>query len=255
MQAQLHASGPETDDLVAAGLARLVKDGIRSRVADDVLALLRRTVDERRDLAVGFVQDRSRWWIASAVDRRVAHLIVDGLLLLLDELRSDRSQLGSPFVTAFDQIVDELVSQRELTRIVSYARHHLAGSRGMERLVLRIARRHRDRLLERIAEDPGRLSVPIAGLVRDLAAQLLADKEICVALDSRIADVASRLLADLRPAIGGYVTAVVSGWRPEELNNLFEAEIGPDLQYIRINGAVLGSLIGGALFGLETLLG
>jgi uncharacterized membrane-anchored protein YjiN (DUF445 family) len=59
----------------------------------------------------------------------------------------------------------------------------------------------------------------------------------------------------LRPAIGAYVTDVVASWKPEELNSLFESDIGPDLQYVRINGAVLGSLIGGAIFGLETLLG
>jgi uncharacterized membrane-anchored protein YjiN (DUF445 family) len=58
----------------------------------------------------------------------------------------------------------------------------------------------------------------------------------------------------LRPAIGCYVTDVVAGWKPDELNSLFETEIGRDLQYIRINGAVLGALIGGAIFGLETLL-
>jgi uncharacterized membrane-anchored protein YjiN (DUF445 family) len=38
-------------------------------------------------------------------------------------------------------------------------------------------------------------------------------------------------------------------------DSLFESEIGPDLQYVRINGAVLGPLIGRAIFGLETLLG
>ena len=74
-------------------------------------------------------------------------------------------------------------------------------------------------------------------------------------LDARIAEIAARLIGDLRPAISGYVTDVIAGWEPQELTARFEAEIGPDLQYIRINGAVLGSLIGGAIFGLNALLG
>ena len=48
---------------------------------------------------------------------------------------------------------------------------------------------------------------------------------------------------------------MIAGWEPEELTARFEAEIGPDLQFIRINGAILGALIGGLLFGLNALLG
>ena len=55
--------------------------------------------------------------------------------------------------------------------------------------------------------------------------------------------------------IAAYVEDVIAGWAPEELNARFEEEIGPDLQFIRINGAVLGAMIGGALFGFEALVG
>jgi uncharacterized membrane-anchored protein YjiN (DUF445 family) len=55
--------------------------------------------------------------------------------------------------------------------------------------------------------------------------------------------------------LGGYVADVIAGWEPEELIERFEAELGPDLQYIRVNGAVLGALIGGLLFGFGALFG
>ena len=48
---------------------------------------------------------------------------------------------------------------------------------------------------------------------------------------------------------------MIAGWKPDELIARFETELGPDLQFIRINGAVLGALIGGALFGIGWLLG
>ena len=120
---------------------------------------------------------------------------------------------------------------------------------------LQLAAGLRDRLRARIAEDPEALAAPIADLIRDLAARTLADDATRAVLDARLADIAARLIGDMRPAISGYVTDVIAGWEPQELNARFEAEIGPDLQYIRINGAVLGSLIGGAIFGLNTLFG
>ena len=141
-------------------------------------------------------------------------------------------------------MIDELADQGALARVVSDGRRHLVGSGAIDTIVLRIAERHRDRLRERIAEDPDRLAAPISDLIRDLANQALAAQAMCTALNARVADIVACLAGDLRPAIGGYVTDVIAGWKPEELNSLFEGEIGPDLQYIRINGAVLGSLIG-----------
>ena len=54
--------------------------------------------------------------------------------------------------------------------------------------------------------------------------------------------------------LGGYVADVIAGWQPDELIARFEAQIGPDLQFIRINGAVLGALIGGLLYGFGVLI-
>ena len=75
------------------------------------------------------------------------------------------------------------------------------------------------------------------------------------ALDARIAGTVARLVGDLRPALGGYVAAVIADWHPDELIARFEQELGPDLQYIRVNGAVLGALIGGALYAIGLALG
>ena len=59
----------------------------------------------------------------------------------------------------------------------------------------------------------------------------------------------------MRPLLGGYVADVIAGWEPEEMIERFEAQLGPDLQFIRVNGAVLGALIGGVLFGIGAAFG
>jgi uncharacterized membrane-anchored protein YjiN (DUF445 family) len=253
LRAQAHEVGSDT--AIADGLSRLVKEGVRSTVAGEVIALVRRAVDENREVAVDLVQDRSRWWIAGAVDRRIAGLVIDGVLSLLDELRADGSELRRDFEFAFDGIVDTLAAEGTLTRAIGEGRRHLVQSGAFDAAVLQLAADLRDRLRARLAEDPEALAAPVAGLIRDLAARTLADDAARAVLDARLAEIAARLIGDMRPAISGYVTDVVAGWEPQELNARFEAEIGPDLQYIRINGAVLGSLIGGAIFGLNALLG
>ena len=101
---------------------------------------------------------------------------------------------------------------------------------------------------------PARTAFSVAEAIRDFARRAADDPTTRNALDSRISELAAQLIGDLRPAIADDVADVIADWQPEELNERFEAEIGPDLQYIRINGAVLGSLIGGALFALNAIL-
>ncbi|MBU3029433.1 DUF445 domain-containing protein [Paracoccus marinaquae] len=244
-----------SDAAIAAGIADLVKVGARRGLLDDTLALVQRTIDENRDTAVDLVRDRSRWWIASGVDREVANLVVRGVLSMLDELHSPDSSLRRGFEEAFDGMVERLAETGALTRAVTEARLQLIRSGAFDSALGALTEELRADALARLAEEPDLMVEPIAELVRGFAGRALADPAARAAFDARLAELAGRMVGELRPQIATYVADVIAGWEPAELNARFEAELGPDLQYIRINGAVLGTLIGGALFGFEALLG
>ncbi len=243
------------DAAIAEATARLIKAGTRSALVDEVLGLVRRAVDDNRANAVALVSERSRWWIAKPVDRRVASIAVDGVVSLLDELSAPDSALRRDFEAAVDKAIDTLASNGSLTRAVAEARAHLVRSGALETLALRLADTLRDRLAARLDADPDAIATPLAAALGDMARRLDTDPQARAALDARLAATLARVVGDLRPALGGYVAGVIAAWKPDELITRFEAELGPDLQYIRINGAILGALIGGVLYGLGLLLG
>lgn len=249
------AGRADADAAIARALAQLVKDGVRSTVATEVVGMVRDAIDQNREVAVALVQDRSRWWIASAVDRRIAGLVVDGVLSLLEDLQVEGSELRRDFQAAFDRTVDALGAEGTLDRAVGEARHSLVQNGVLNAELTRLAEGLRDRLRARIAEDPEALAAPIARLIRDIAQRALDDEATRTALDERLSDLAAEIVGDMRPAVAGYIADVIAGWEPEDLNARFEDEIGPDLQFIRINGALLGALIGGVLFAVNALLG
>ena len=70
----------------------------------------------------------------------------------------------------------------------------------------------------------------------------------------------SRLLAlrtvlPRRAEIGAYIAAVVDNWDTATLVNRLELQVGRDLQYIRINGTLVGGLVGLLIFTLSRALG
>jgi uncharacterized membrane-anchored protein YjiN (DUF445 family) len=252
LRAQARQSG--ADAAIADAVARLVKQGVRSAVIDEVLGYVRRAVDENRAAAAGLVHEHSRWWIAKPVDRQIAGFAVDGVLALLDELRAEGSTLRRDFEAAIDAAIDELAASGALERAVAGARGELVRSGTVDALALRLADTVRGRLAARLESDPDAVARPIAAALGDLARRLHADPDARAALDARLADTAARIIGDLRPTLGGYVADVIAGWEPDELIARFEEQIGPDLQYIRVNGAVLGALIGGLLYAFGVAL-
>jgi uncharacterized membrane-anchored protein YjiN (DUF445 family) len=243
-----------SDAAIAGTVAGLAKAGMRGSVAGDVIGLVRNAIDENRDVAVALVQDNSRWWIASTVDRRVADLVVNAVLSMLDDLRKKDGPLRRQLEDAFDGMVDKLAEEGALARAVTEARLHLVTSGALDETAAALMTETRRRLAARLSEDPDALAGPLADLLGDITRRLLADPGNRAALDARIAELAGRIIGEAGPQIAAYVTDVIAGWEPEELNARFEEEIGSDLQFIRINGAALGSLIGGALFAFETLI-
>lgn len=249
------ASQAGADAAIAAAIATTVKQGIRTALAGDVLLLLRNAVDTNRAGAVAIVQDRSRWWIHASVDRRVANLAVDGIISLLDDLATADSPLRRDFEEAVDRAVESLATSGALTRAVAEARTRIVRSGTVDRLALRLADTIRSRVAARIADDPAPIVAALAALIADLSGQLRADQAAAAALDARLAAGIARLVDDLRDRLGTYVADVIASWPADAMVTRFEAELGPDLQYIRINGALLGALIGGAFYALERVLG
>ncbi len=57
-------------------------------------------------------------------------------------------------------------------------------------------------------------------------------------------DLAHMLVVRYRRQIPALITEVVKSWNAEEVSRKIEAEIGRDLQYIRINGTFVGGVVG-----------
>ena len=64
-----------------------------------------------------------------------------------------------------------------------------------------------------------------------------------------------RILAPRREEIGRFVAQVVEGWDARSVVERLELQVGPDLQFIRVNGTIVGGLVGLGLFVFSRLAG
>jgi uncharacterized membrane-anchored protein YjiN (DUF445 family) len=83
--------------------------------------------------------------------------------------------------------------------------------------------------------------------VRAFGARLEADREIRDWLDEQILNAIPPLVEEHRAKIGAFIEDQINGWQETKLVEELERHIGSDLQYIRINGTLVGGLAGLAI--------
>ncbi|PXA68548.1 DUF445 domain-containing protein [Cryobacterium arcticum] len=108
----------------------------------------------------------------------------------------------------------------------------------------------KESLLAALADPTSALRAGLESTVLDVGARLVADESLGARIDRWLADTAGYVLQKYRHEIAGVITETVERWDPAETTEKIELQVGKDLQFIRINGTVVGALAGLVIFAL-----
>ena len=81
------------------------------------------------------------------------------------------------------------------------------------------------------------------------------DKEAGAIINSWARAAATQVVAPQRKQIGVFIAQVVAGWDTRSVVDKLELQVGKDLQYIRVNGTLVGGLVGLVIFTVARLIG
>jgi uncharacterized membrane-anchored protein YjiN (DUF445 family) len=93
----------------------------------------------------------------------------------------------------------------------------------------------------------------IARMLESLGAHLLADAEARAELERRITETAADLVEEHGAEVAALIEHTVAGWDPDLAADRIELAVGRDLQYIRLNGTLVGGLAGLVLYSVSLL--
>src|SRR5690606_5712633 len=108
----------------------------------------------------------------------------------------------------------------------------------------------RRKLREDLLDEQSQLAQRVAGMGRWLGRSLAQDAALRLRLNVRLELWAATFAPEVAQSVAEHIQATVQRWDASETARLVELHIGPDLQYIRINGTVVGGLIGLVLFAV-----
>ncbi|MGO4426407.1 DUF445 family protein, partial [Streptomyces sp. MCAF7] len=91
--------------------------------------------------------------------------------------------------------------------------------------------------------------------ILSLGSRLAREGRLRAKVDGWLEDAAVYVVTAYRDEITSLITETVAGWDAEHTSRKIEAHIGRDLQFIRINGTVVGALAGLVIYTVSRLLG
>jgi uncharacterized membrane-anchored protein YjiN (DUF445 family) len=184
--------------------------------------------------------------------------LYNGVIDLLREISADPNhELRGTLSTQMDGFVDRLRSDPELGARIAGMRDDMLEHPELQSLVAGAWDSFRSSLRIAAAADQrseAGVDSRIVTVLERAANTLRADDSLRVKIDGWVAALAQTVATDYGHHAAELIRTTIEEWDAEETSNRIEQQIGKDLQYIRINGTLVGALVGLLIHTVSELL-
>jgi uncharacterized membrane-anchored protein YjiN (DUF445 family) len=236
-------------------LALATTDDRHQEMLDRLVALVSRVVHDNKELIRVRIAEESPWWVPTAIDEKLYEKIVAGIeRTLADVAVNDAHPLRNQFDHALRDFTERLHNSPEtIARAEAMKARLLAHPAVAEvsRALLGALRQSLARYAGPEAPSPEPLRRAIAGI----AERALTNDALLHDIDDALERMILGIVDQYRPEVAELIARTVEGWDATDASRKIEVQIGRDLQFIRINGTLVGGLVGLLLYLVTVLLG
>ena len=183
-----------------------------------------------------------RW---TGLDATVANKIITGLEKLIEEMAADPDHpLREKAEEGLATLAHDLQHSTEMQARVQAFKADIIANPAMQRWLDGLWEHARAWALARAADPDRVLDGPLGQALRQFGEALVRDAALRDTVNRFLRRAVVGLAADYGDAIVRLVSETVEGWDARTITTRLENAVGRDLQYIRINGTVVGGLVG-----------
>jgi uncharacterized membrane-anchored protein YjiN (DUF445 family) len=184
-------------------------------------------------------------WVPRIVDRRIYERLLEGVQRLLDELRGNPDHpVYHQFAGLIDRWIVDLQFDPQMQQQIDGLKHELINHPVAQELVRMSWRDLKLTLLEQSVTSSSSLRRSIVVAIERFADVIEDNNEWYEKIENWMTAVVVALVSRYRHVIGEFVTQVVNSWDTQMTTRKIELQFGRDLQFIRINGTIVGGLVG-----------
>ncbi len=236
-------------------LALATTDDRHQEMLDRLVGLVNRIVEDNKDIIRLRIAEESPWWIPGAVDDKLYQKIVSGIENTLSEVATDDAHpLRAQFDKALRDWVEKLHSSPETIARAEAMKERLLEHPAVADLSDSLVGTARNAIAKYAGPDAP-TPVPLERAIGAIAERALGNETLLRDVDEAVERLVLGVVEQYRPEVSALIARTVEGWDATAASQKIEVQIGRDLQFIRINGTIVGGLVGLLLYLVTVLAG
>ncbi len=242
--------------LLGQALGAAMKDGRHIPLLDGIIIRGAALIATNEAIIRDMIHERAgrilRW---TGLDENVSDAVIDGLNKLLSEMASDANHpLRQRVNDMLADLADDLQNDPKMRVRVNDLKAEIVQNPAVQSWIDGLWQQARTALLK-AARDPDRAMAGRFGeALRGLGVSLSSDERLRRPINRFARRAAVGTTASYGASIVKLVSETVRGWDAQKITDRVENAVGRDLQYIRINGTLVGGLVGLVLHTLDVFL-
>ncbi len=235
--------------VVATVLAVLATGERADLIIDQLVSFARAELEKNRVSLRVRIHEQSPWWLPKFVDQEIFDKLVGGLEELLDAMAADPAHPGRAEIKArLGALEHALADDPNLAAKSRALKDELVSHPAVRAYALELWQRLRRELADALADEASPLAVGLQREIGALGLRLRADDALAAELDGWLKELLLHVVENYRDPLSEIVSETIESWDAAATSRRIELNIGTDLQYIRVNGTLVGGFVGLALY-------
>ena len=231
--------------LLAKAVDASVEGGHHQRLLDAVLTGVSTFLDENRATLRGRLQQESPWWVPEPIDDRIFKKIFNGVQHFLGDVAGDpdhevRRSIEERALALADRLRDDPVMIAKVTDLRDEVLAHPEVQAWLGSLWGSV----KSSVLDAAGDPTSELRLRLTSGLQALGTRLVADVELQGKIDDWLERTVAYVVDNYKGEVADLIATTVERWDSQDTSRRIELQVGRDLQFIRINGTVVGGIAG-----------
>jgi uncharacterized membrane-anchored protein YjiN (DUF445 family) len=245
----------EIAPLLGHALASAINEERHVPMLEAAIRWTARALEANEQLIREMVRKKANWALKLAgLDAKLADAIIDGLRKLTAEMSTDPAHpVRLKVEEALAQLANDLQTRPETRERVEAIKEQLLDNKSVSLWLDALWQKGREAIIRAARNPDAVLAGKLGEILKSMGGTLERDMRIRAAMNQFARRAVVGMAASYGSSIVKLVSETIRGWDAQTVTNRLEAAVGRDLQYIRINGTLVGGLVGLVLYAVDKL--
>lgn len=235
----------KVNQIVGNGLDYILEKNEHQRLVTNLSKQIKTYIVNNQELVRERVKKESFTLIPKFVDDAIADKITSGLSKFFDEVENDDNHsLREEITKKLLAFADELKENEQWEEEFRSIRENFLKEEKLQQYSKDIWNSIKKSLTKELENEDSGLKNYIQKNIQELSYNLQNDEKLQHKIDHWIRVTAYKYILKNTHQFGDLISSTVGNWEGKELSEKLELEVGKDLQFIRVNGTIVGGLVG-----------